>query len=123
MIPSNFRIEILSIRALLCAIGSKGLFFFKDNIHLSNPDKLSIIILLMNEIFLIHTIWRYFKWRKYNLVLRDLLYQDNGATNYYEITYFQLYFVFTFASSEAMYLYQFSNYKFYYCLYVIRLFN
>ena len=25
MIPSNFRIEILSIRALLCAIGSKEL--------------------------------------------------------------------------------------------------
>ena len=25
MIPSNFRIEILTIRALLCAIGSKGL--------------------------------------------------------------------------------------------------
>ena len=27
MIPSNFRIEILSIRALLCPIGSKGLMF------------------------------------------------------------------------------------------------
>ena len=27
MIPSNFRIEILSIRALLYAIGSKGLKF------------------------------------------------------------------------------------------------
>ena len=25
MIPSNFRIEILPIRALLCAVGSKGL--------------------------------------------------------------------------------------------------
>ena len=34
MIPSNFRIEILAIRALLCALGTKGL----SNILWANED-------------------------------------------------------------------------------------
>ena len=28
MIPSYFKIEILALRALLCAVGSKGLTFY-----------------------------------------------------------------------------------------------
>ena len=37
MIPSNFRIEILLIRALLCAMGSKGLDKFA-NFHFLSPS-------------------------------------------------------------------------------------
>ena len=36
MIPSNFRIEILSIRALLYAIGSKGLMLHKFGVDIKN---------------------------------------------------------------------------------------
>ena len=42
MIPSNFRIEILSIRALLYAIGSKGLNFHEevDELKVKNVEKI-----------------------------------------------------------------------------------
>ena len=49
MIPSNFRIEILSIRSLLCTIGGKGLtLLLKMNVS----QKVKSFNLLLREFFL-----------------------------------------------------------------------
>ena len=53
MIPFNFRIEILSIRALLCALGSKGLNITLKKLH-SGPYALDPFI--VHKIFNFHNL-------------------------------------------------------------------
>ena len=45
MIPSNFRIEILEIRTLLCALGTKGLNNIYVQKNLNNPSCYRTLIL------------------------------------------------------------------------------
>ena len=54
------------------------------------------------------------------VIIERFIISREYSVTYSEVTYFQLYFIFTFASFEAMYFYQFSNKKFHYCLYVIQ---
>ena len=60
MIPSNFRIEILAIRTLLCALGTKGLtvlYYVHTHTSIQSLDNVSHHHLWFN----IHLIWYSYK--------------------------------------------------------------